>query len=424
MGMTPSGTNTAARRMLGPGLSLKELNLICWGLFLGFLVAPLCVVLILQGRTASAAMQNPEVDFVYLYSMGRMLNQYPPDQLYDFPLQKKTLQEVHPLKSGAYGAIPYAPYIGVLFRSFALLPYSTAYRLWVAVSFLLYLAGVTLITALFFSDDPWRRSLVFCFALSYYPFINWTLLSGHISTIGFLAFAAVFYYEARVRPVAAGVALSICTYKPTLLVLALPMLLLSRRFRTLAGFAAGAAAIALVTTAIEGFAIWSGYLGMLFSFGRGAATVEGHSFKQLWKYVDAASFLSAIPHPLFWPVVAVSVPAGAWIAYRLLRLWWQSPKPAVLVWAATLTWTMVLNVYVPIYDSILVVLSAITTAGILRRHPSQRLRFIFTVLWLATLLASWRSLDIAEATGFQLLTVLFACLGSLQFALFRREDAA
>ena len=37
-----------------------------------------------------------------------------------------------------------------------------------------------------------------------------------------------------------------------------------------------------------------------------------------------------------------------------------------LAWAVTLTWTLLLNVYVPTYDSVLVTIAVILTLGALR----------------------------------------------------------
>jgi hypothetical protein len=421
---TETGARAGLGRMLGPGLTLRELNLICWGLFFAFLVVPFCVVAIAHSRNGSPLAKNPEVDFVYLYGMGRILNQYPPDKLYNFEVERKVFAEIHPLKTGAYGPIAYAPYIGILFRPFARLSLSSAYLLWVSISFLLYVAGLGLLCARYVPHDRLRQSLVFCFALSFYPFVNWTLLSGHISTIGFLAFAWAFREEDLGHPLWSGVALSGCLYKPTLLVLFLPMLILTRRFRTLLGFGAGAFALALFAAAVEGVHVWSGYFHMLFSFGFGTSAVHAHSFRQLWKYVDIASLLSSIHGGAFW-VVLIAVLAGAcWAAWELISAWWKSAEgggPAGrLIWATALTWTMILNVYVPIYDSILVVISVIATAGAFRQFRVNSLYRRFTILRVLIWIVSWFTVGIAEAIGIQLLTLLFIALGVLQLAALRR----
>src|SRR5258708_951881 len=152
--------------------------------------------------------------------MGRMFNEYPAGQLYDYALQKKVCTEIHDLKSTEYeyGPNPYSPFVGILFRPFARMAFLPAFVLWLSISFLLYVAGLAFVAGRFFPDDPLRRSLIFCFALSFCP-LFWTLTGGQISTIGFFALALAFREEDRQRPIMSGLALSLCMYKPTLLVL-------------------------------------------------------------------------------------------------------------------------------------------------------------------------------------------------------------
>ena len=367
-------------RFFGPVPNLKELNLLCWGLFLGLLVLPFCVVLYSHQTSGQPLMENAELDFVYLYGMGRVFNEQPVEKLYDWEVQRRICTEIHPLKKGEYGPIPYHPIVGILFRPFAKLPYLTAYLLWISISLILYVGGIAMVTGRYFRHDPLRRSLIFCLALSYYPFA-WTMMTGHLSALGFLAMSAALTEEDRGRPLLSGLALSVCVYKPTLLVLILPMLLVTRRFRTFAGFAAGSVVLALFATAMQGIRLWSGYVPMLFSFGRGAARVQTHTFKEVWKYVDAASFSSSIqpvlPAGIFRLIYPVLLAGLGCVALWLIGTWWRSAgaaKPArTLVWAATLTWTLVLNVYVPIYDCILIVLTVITTAGVLKEIPESRI---------------------------------------------------
>src|SRR5205085_5785210 len=110
---------------------------------------------------------------------------HPASALYNYELQKKVCSEVHPLKLGIYNPIPYPPFVGTLFQPFAKMSYETAYLTWLPISFLLYGAGLAMVSARFFAHDPLRRSLIFCLALCFYPFLTDTLLTGHLSTIGF-----------------------------------------------------------------------------------------------------------------------------------------------------------------------------------------------------------------------------------------------
>jgi Glycosyltransferase family 87 len=240
--------------------------------------------------------------------------------------------------------------------------------------------------------------------------------------VGFFALALAIREDDRGHEFWSGLALCLCLYKPTLLVLALPMLALTRRVKALLGFAIGLAALVLTTTAFEGFTVWPHFVAALHSFGNSSIGIESHSFLPLAKYVDLTSFSSAIPGGRSWLGLVFFCVVGLSAITFLLRFWWKSaaatePGIKTLVWATTLTWTLLINVYVPIYDSILIVLSVLLTAAFL---PKIRVRFIhwsFTVNWILILVCSWISVPVSRATGVQILTLLFTAFGFLQFAM-------
>jgi hypothetical protein len=412
----PVSAPSRASRMLGPAMSLKELNFLCWGLFLVALALPL-------GFVMSTQKEAPDADFVYFYAMGRILNEYPADRVYDYALQQKVCTEIHPLHTGKYGPIPYPPIVGMLFRPFARLPYRAAYGAWLCISLVLYLAGIAMISKRYFPDDPLRRSLIFCFALSFYSFTIDTFANGQLSAIGFFALALAIREDDRDHLVPSGLALSVCLYKPTLLVLVLPMLLVTKRFKTLLGFGAGAAAFALLTTVAEGTRIWAGYETLLLNFGQATTGVHTQSFLRLRKYVDLTSLSSMAPGGRSWIGLAIIYGYACWAALSLLRLWWTSGRAGKaargLLWATTITWTLLLNAYVPRHDSILCVLAVVITAGILKDSPARTLYGWFTVLWLLILASSWITDDFAAAHGIQIITLLIAALGMLQFSAWR-----
>jgi hypothetical protein len=354
--------------------------------------------------------------------MGRILNEHPPDKLYDADLQTRIRTEVHPLRTGAYAAVPYPPFVGILFRPLARMPYQAAYSVWLTITLILYLAGLAILSARSFQHEPLRRSLIFCFALSFYPFVMTTLINGQVAAIGFFALALTLHEEDLGRPFLSGLALSVCLYKPTLLVLVLPMLLVTKRLKSLLGFAAGAIALALLTAAVEGGRVWSGYVDLLLRFGKASVGVHTRSFLPLPNYVDLSTFSSLLPGGRSWLGIAALSGFAFVAAISLLRVWWKSTGAGeaarTLAWAATLTWTLLLNVYVLMYDAILVVLSIVATAGVLKACPKGRLHRWFTFVWLLIFACSWVTVGVAEATGFQIMTVLLAALGTLQFAAF------
>jgi hypothetical protein len=401
---------------------LRDINVLCW-LF--------CFLLVLlpEGLGIKASIRSglfrqvPDISFVYFYSMGRMFNAYPAAKVYDYELQKKVSMEVRPDAKG-YGPNPYSPLIGILFRPFARMSFFAAVLLWLSISFLLYLAGLFLFTGRFIRGDPLRRSLIFCFALAYWPFMHF-LTTGQIAMIGFFALALAFREDDRERLFLSGLALSICLYKPTLLLLLLPMLLITRRYKTLLGFAAGALAQAILITAVEGPTVWPGYFHLLLSFGSAAATRAQHAFTiYSTSYVDLVSFFSILPGGHSWLGRALLLACVGCAAWALVRIWWNARhagKPAnTLLWAATLTWTLVLNTYVGLWDSTPIVLSLIATAAVLKQFPNSALGRWFTSLWVLILACSYLTTTVADHAGIQILTILFATLGTLQLAALRR----
>ncbi|MGI8959717.1 MAG: glycosyltransferase family 87 protein, partial [Bryobacteraceae bacterium] len=188
-------------RVLGSKPSLKDINLLSW-LLLATIAAPLFIA-------HSGGEQIRVADFVQLYSVGRILNEYPAQDLYNYQLQQKLSHELHPLKEGFYGPSPYPPFVAILLRPFARMPYLGAYILWMLISLVLYLAGLAIVTRRFFRTDPLRRLLVFCFALGFYPFIVGTMINGQLAAIAFFSLALAIQEDDRARPFLSGLALSL-----------------------------------------------------------------------------------------------------------------------------------------------------------------------------------------------------------------------
>jgi uncharacterized membrane protein YoaK (UPF0700 family) len=111
---------------------------------------------------------------------------------------------------------------------------------------------------------------------------------------------------------------------------------------------------------------------------------------------------------------------AAWLGLLL----WKSAAagfPAQsLAWAGTLTWTLLLNVYVPRYDSILAAISVILTLAALQalgwRKEWGRMIFLALVVFAAT----WITEEIARSSRIQILTILLFVLGVAQLVLLRR----
>ena len=160
------------------------------------------------------------------------------------------------------------------------------------------------------------------------------------------------------------------------------------------------------------------YVHVLTRFSQGSA---GVSFVlRTWKYVDGVAFVrmlhGVLPYPLGWLVLAACLAVALPF---LVRAWWNFAKGEedrrLLLWAGTLTWTLVLNLYVGIYDTILALLGAWLMVDVLyRRTRGGVLPATFKVLLVFLYLVPWFSQHLAEVTGFQPLTVVLGIVGAYQ----------
>lgn len=409
-------------RLLGPPPGLKEINLACWTLFVAFLLVPLCIVHVIQLRHGVGSVRQLNSDFVYLYGVGEIAREYPPARIYDSTLQHQVFLSIQPPRDGTYGPSPYPPFVAMFFIAFTHLSFETAYYLWLGISLGLYLFGIRAAAETIFPAERLKTSLIICFALAFYPFIFGTLLNGQLASVAICAVGLAIHQEKLGNLFRSGLALALLSYKPTLLLLVVPMLLLTRRFRTLLGFATGAGTLILGATAFAGAQIWPLYMGMLREFGR-VTGVRGTSHLQLWKYVDLSSAFAAISGSRF-ALGAMILTFGVGAIAAMLALLWRSARssPPVqwLAWAATLTWTLLLNVYVPIYDSILVAIAIVLTLGALRDLGWSIAAEWTTFLAIILFAVSWKTESFAETHGVQLLTIMLAALGLAQLLLLHR----
>ncbi len=403
---SPAGSPShRTARTSPPGL--KEINLLCWGLFCLCVVGPACFFLLVQIKTGKEFFRQSGVDFVYFYGTGEIVNSHGAAEVYDYRLQLATFNSIVTLPHGTYGPSPYPPFVPQFFRMFALLPFARAYFLWMAITFALYLASIVLLLREFFPEDSLKRSLILCFALAYFPFLRNTLASGQLSAVAFCGVALALIEERRSRHSLSGVLLAVLAYKFTLLLFIVPMLLLTRRWRALGGFAAGVGALAAISTMLAGVGIWPAYVGFLRSFGR-TSGVYGSNSLQLQKYVDLNSFSCAIPGGRS-PVVLVllgCLAAGisVWAAVAWLRSGGETGPRRSLEWAVALTWTMLVNVYYPIYDSILIVIVVIVMLSAMRDLKWDRAYELIAAAAIVTFALSWVSESFADRYKVQLLT--------------------
>jgi hypothetical protein len=362
-------------------------------------------------------------DYAGFYVAGTLLNTAPPERLYDFARQDAIYHAVLPRDQGHLPYL-YPPFVALAFRPLAQLPYTWSFAAWLVLSGGLYIGGLLLALRALPSLPRSDRPLIVLIALSFEPFVMECWLGGQLSALGFFCMALAWYCQETGRPVAAGAALGCCLYKPTLLVLFLPLLMVGRCWRQLAGFAMTAVVLAGISLAAVGWATCVDYARLLVGFAGTTSGSEGVVLPAA-KYIDLNSFLrlllgspSLLSRTLM--LVVVMVPLGA-----LAAAWWRLGNDGGsrrVVWAATLTWTLVANLYVGVYDSILIVLSALLTADALaqpRRDKTRSGSQVFHLFLLLLYIAPWLSQHLARGIGLQVYTVILLAFGVYQLALIR-----
>ncbi|MBI5087238.1 MAG: DUF2029 domain-containing protein [Acidobacteria bacterium] len=407
-------------RLVGPGWEQREIRFVCLAVIAAGIVALLLSLPAAAGRPVFGI--RVMADFPAFYLAGDILNRYTADRLYDLELQDRLYRELRPgAPPGSTLPFAYPPYFALLFRPFARLPYLAAYLVWIFFSLCLYLLGLNLIWPRSeLPQETWITGVLL--ALSFQPFLIECWIGGQTTGFGFCVLALSLWLVQRDRLVLAGMVISLCLYKPTLLVLVLPCLLIGRQFPVLGGFSLGALMLAAVSVGAVGMEACRGYVQLLFKYFSG--TTGSASPFRTWKFVDLNAFFQLLPGGRSMPGRVLFVLVAAACFGAVVVAWRRYPKSGrhqqLHLWAAGLTGTLVVNVYVPIYDCSIAVLGACLTARLLPAgHPRLAQ---FNALVAATYLSAWVTQAIAAVSGIQMFTVLLLAVTALQLRLAREEQ--
>jgi hypothetical protein len=406
--------------LLGPMPRTREIRVVC-------LVSLVCAGLILLFGLFPARQGGNrlgyEEDFVAFYGIGRLLNEHPPERLYDFPTQETIYLELRP--EARFLGLPYihAPFEALIFQPLARLPFRAAYLAWLAISLTAYSVAMLAMIWRFGPHDPVQRRTALLLTVAFAPFMMESWLGGNVAVIACLGLGLAIALADAGRPLLGGAALALCVNKPSLLLLVLPMLLVSRQVTMLAGFTVGVASLVAASSLALGPQAWPDFLDAMLRWARMTSAQEG-IFRD-WKYVDLNAFSRVLPGGRSWVVMAMTLAATGAVVFALLRLWWTLPRAGrdarALVWAATITWTLVLNAYVPIYDCALLSLVGLLAASALRDPVTGDLPPAFATAVLVCFVAAWVTQPIAQLLRLQIYTLV---LGYSGLYLLRRCQAA
>ncbi len=364
-------------------------------------------------------------DYPQFYCAGQLIRAGQADRLYDLQLQQEYYHQILP-NEGETSYLPYVypPFFSVPFILLSQTSYHISFLLWALILVGLYLAGVLLVCS---TMGPLNRKIklrILLLAAAFPPFIMESVLSGQTPPFGFFAFSLAFALQHHGKPVSAGMALSLCTYKPTLLVLILPLVFIGRQWKLIQGFIYGCFALAAISVCVVGFEPFLNYLEFLFSYVK--LTKEGF---RTYKYVDIASFVRLLSGTTSKTPSYVGF-SGILLAITLLgRLWFQLPERddarfSKLLWSHTILWTLVMNVYVGMYEVVIAVVALICLSeehGLLDANRNQSTEkdaqtFQFRSQLLTLFTVCWISQFVALLIHIQLLTIVLTWIGITQFS--------
>ncbi len=348
-------------------------------------------------------------DFAQFYVVGEILNQYEGARIYDLDLEVELQHQSAPGTSKDQMLVfASAPYVGQIYRPFALLPYRWAYIAWLIFSLALYSISIVLLLR---STNLSRKQMKtgFLLGISSMPFLMETWIGGQIAVLGFFAIALFVLWRARNRRFLAGLALALAVFKPTLIAIPVLMLIVGRRWRMLSGVLTGVAALALVSTASVGMKGCVAWLDTVNFYGH-LATGPVAALRRA-KYIDVGSFFHLILGDSSRLAQLLGTVAGIAGVAILAFAWWRSSYWSAasrdLLWAATLAGALVCNVYTPIYDGILAGAAVVLVAGVILKRGSEDGEAFGA--WLVLLyIMPWVTQSFAEFLRFQPFTLVLA----------------
>lgn len=208
------------------------------------------------------------------------------------------------------------PFYSILLHGpFVYIKYSLARAIYMTLLQAALLAGVVMTLDLVRWRLPgWLLALVLAWSLLYYPAARGVIL-GQFALFGFFASAGSLFLLKRGKDAAGGVLLVLATFKPTLVFLVIPFLLLwamvRRRWRFEAGFLITLAVLTLGSLWV--LPTWIG--DWLFRIGRYSEYTVGQS--PVWLLTNIA--IPSLGQVGEWVVDGLLVAAMLWAWWRALR---------------------------------------------------------------------------------------------------------
>lgn len=254
----------------------------------------------------------------------------------------------------------------------------------------------------------WPQVAVVAGALAFYPMLR-AVPGGQNTSLSLLLLAAAVRWDHEDRPVLAGLALALLLFKPQFGVVLVPLLLLSRRWRVLGGWAAGAVALYATSAALTS-GDWVGeWWDQATGFSDQNVAANGANFVSLPGFFEnlVGSNAAVITGYVLAAVLGIAV------AY----FWWKHPRNHSLErYALAGAAVAIAAPQTLFYDSGLLLLAAVAVLPLIKDHLAWWLLGGIALTWLQPLsgylgwsplgplawlvaaMIAWRLIDTTEPT--------------------------
>lgn len=255
------GELTAHREPNGPPTFVTYLIGNAGALLVGLISA---YVALTFGHAANSAVLNIRtVDAMTYFSEARLILAGHAALMYDWTALAHIESAVVGAAPVTFGVLinPYPPFFVTSFLPLALLPYTVAYIVWLAVNCILLVSVLYVLER--YTGLEGRKALAFRWiALSFLP-VFMALANGQASAYLLALLAACLFAVRSDHPLLAGAALAAASIKPVYVLPILLVFLIQRRWRILVWYVATGVLLILAPVPIFGVEIYRSYLQLL-----------------------------------------------------------------------------------------------------------------------------------------------------------------
>lgn len=376
-----------------------------------FCVVSLILTLLTPDKEKTIFGTDKGFDYSALYIAGKILNEYGSNKLYDYKVQHELYHSLRPyLPVDVALPNPYPPHYNAIFMPLARLPFAYSYIAWLIISGILYISGISLMIKKIPNLEKLDRLTIFLLAISFEPFIIECWIGGQTSSFGFFFIALSIYLYDSEKSFLSGLSLAMCLYKPPLLILILPFLILNKRYKVFLGFLFGGVLIFISIYISFGGGILLDWFKFAFGF-LDTATGEIETSRS-YKFVDLVSFIRLLSGGVNKPQqILLFAIFLTWLFYIIFYVKLHKSFDLYnrkLSEASIITWSTIINIYFPIYDTIFIVISLLIYAGTIFRSDrnlnkiiNRQTKLIVVVIYLVP----WITGLFAKKYGLQLFTI-------------------